>query len=105
MDIPRVSDSVRRITVLRKDASGVVVPVTLYQRSASKKGTRGFRMFERATRRLMEAQAKGAQSYLSRHNKSNEKKKDGWLRDFNLNLIRASRKGTKALKLDRLISF
>jgi hypothetical protein len=107
MDIPRVSSSVRRITVLEKDASGHLRPTMVYKRGTSKgkKGTWPIRYFERVTRRIADAQAKSGQSYLSRHVRSNRKEKDGWARDFPVNVIRASQKGTKALKLDRLFSF
>jgi hypothetical protein len=105
MDVLRVSDSVRRITVLRKDGTGKLAPVTVYRRTAStKKGTRLFKFVERATRHLADAQARSADTYRSRHQKSNRKKKDGWIRDFPLNAIRASRKGAKALKLNRIFS-
>jgi hypothetical protein len=105
MDIPRVSSSVRRITVLEKDASGHLRPVMVYKRGTSKKkGTWPIRYFERLTRRVVDAQTKAEQSYLSRHDRSN-RKKDGWARDLPVNVIRASQKGTKALKLDRLFSF
>lgn len=98
MDIPRVSSSVRRITLLRRDASGVVVPVRLYERSTSKKGTRSAKFFERSARRIAKGQLKTAEGYLSRHEKSNRKKKDGWLRDFNANVFKASKKGLKQLR-------
>jgi hypothetical protein len=106
MDIQRVSGSVRRITVLKKDASGQVAPVIIYERKASKKkrGTRVFRPFERTIRRALEAQRRSADSYLSRHERSNEKRKDGWIRDLNINALRAGQRGTKALKVDRLFS-
>src|SRR5262245_5936732 len=100
MDIPKVGKSIRRISVLQRDASGNVVPVVVYRRGRSKrKGTRGFRMFERATRRMMEAQRSAADSYLSRHNKSNQKRKDGWIRDLPINVVRASDKARKTLKM------
>lgn len=106
MEIPRVSKSVRRITVLRPDASGQMEAVTLYRDGGSKKkGTRAFKLVERAARRVATAQSKAAGDYLSRHEKSNRKKKDGWVRDLAVNSMKASRKGTKALKLDRLIGF
>ena len=106
MDIPRMSRSVRRITVLRKDASGALAPVTIFQRRGSKKkGTDALELFEKGTRRLADAQARAASSYGARHKKSNRKRKDGWVRDLNVNLLSAGRKGTKALKLNRLFLF
>jgi hypothetical protein len=106
MEIPRVSSSVRRITVFRKDTSGDVKPVTVYRRRDKKKKTSAIlRPFERVARRVADAQAKSSQSYLSRHDRSNQKKKDGWVQDIGPNVFRASQKGVKALKLDRLFSF
>ncbi len=103
MDIANVSKSVRRISVLQRDSDGNMVPVVVYRRSQSrKKGTRGFRLFERATRRLMEAQRSGADSYLSRHAKSNAKRQDGWVRDLPVNVMRAGEKLRQALKLPLL---
>ena len=105
MDIPRVSSSVLRITVLHRDKAGDLTPVTVYQRGRSKKrGTSILGPFERVTRRVVDAQAKSAQSYLSRHERSNQKKKDGWVQDFGVNVFRASQKGVKALRVNRLLS-
>lgn len=105
MDMPRVSDSVRRITVLRKDASGGVTPATVYQRgSKRKKGTPALKFFERTARRVADAQIASAESYLARHERSNSKEKDGWVQDLPVNVFRASQKGAKALKLQRLFS-
>jgi hypothetical protein len=105
MDIPRVSDSVERITVLRRDPTGALAPVVIYEREGSKKkrGTRALRPFERAARRFMEAQRESAESYLRRHQRSNEKQKDGWIADLPLNVFRATQRGTQALKLERLL--
>ena len=105
MDIPRVSDSVRRITVLRKDAGGIS-PVIIYERQGSKKkrkGTRALRGFERATRGMLKAQKRATVTYLSRHNRSNTKRRDGWIRDLGLNSLRAAERGTRALNLSRII--
>jgi uncharacterized protein DUF6312/UvrC-like protein len=105
MENPRLSKSVRRITMLRKDASGSVAAVVVYKKARKrKKGTKAFKFAERATRRMMEAQQKAAERYLEKHNKSNNKKKDGWLRDYGVNSARAANKGVKALKLRRAFS-
>lgn len=106
MDNFRLSGTVRRITVLRKDPSGSTVPVVVYKKAAKKKkGSRPFKFVERATRRAMEAQQKTADRYLARHRKSNRKKKDGWIRDFVVNTARAQNRGLKALKLRRLLAY
>jgi hypothetical protein len=101
MDLPRLSTSVRRITILTRDESGAVVPVVVFNRSKrKKKGTRGLRSAERIARHLAEASSEATSRYLADHRKSNRKRRDGWLRDLNLNLVQSGRKGWK--KVDPL---
>jgi hypothetical protein len=100
MDIPGVSTSIRRIAVLQREPSGNIVPVVEYRRGRStKKGIRGFRIFERATCRIVEAQRSAADSYLSRHDKFDVKRRDGWIRDLPLDVVRAGEKARRSLKL------
>ena len=103
-----VPDSVRRITVLHKSADGTVDAETIYRRSGSsgrRKTSQLFRPAERVARRLADAQSRFAQSYLDRHNRSNRKRRDGWIGDYPSNVLRASRKGVRALRLRRLVLF
>lgn len=94
---------VRRITVLEPDGSGGYRAVTVFEREArKKKGKRLFRPLERAVRYVAEAQAKSADAYLDRHANSNTKRRDGWMRDLGNNVLRASRKGSKAIKINRI---
>jgi hypothetical protein len=94
MDLPRLSPTVRRITILSRDESGAVVPVVVFNRSRNKKkGMRGLRSAERLTRNLAEASSVATSRYLSGHRKSNRKRRDGWIRDLNLNLVQSGRKG------------
>jgi hypothetical protein len=102
----RFSGSVRRIVQLRPDgADGSLVATELYRRpdSGRKKGSALVRPIKRAVRRLAKAQETAAATYLERHDRSNTKKRDGWLVDLNNNVWRATRKGGKALALRRLI--
>jgi Family of unknown function (DUF6312) len=103
MDMPRFTRTVCRVTMLSRDEGGNVVPVVLFRRGKkSKKGSRGLRAVERLTRRWTEATNSATDRYLSRHKKSNRKRKDGWLRDVNLNVTRAGQKGWKKLDLGGL---
>jgi hypothetical protein len=106
MDIPRLNSSVRSVTILQKDSSGVVAPLVIYQRRRGKKrkSTALLKPFEAITRRVVDAQATTLQSYRSRHDRSNRKKKDGWVRDLPVNVVRASQRGAKALKINRLLA-
>ena len=103
MDMPRLSRTVRRITMLTRDDTGNVVPVVLFRRGRkSKKGSTALRGVERVARRFGEATNAATERYLDRHKKSNKKRKDGWLRDANLNLTRAGQKGWKKFDLGGL---
>jgi hypothetical protein len=103
MDMPRFTRTVRRITMLTRDDAGDIVPVVLFRRGKkSKKGSAGLRSVERIARRVSQATNAATERYLSRHKKSNQKRKDGWLRDANLNLTKASQKGWKKLDLGGL---
>lgn len=103
----RFSDTVRRVIQLRPDATGHVTPVVLYERDAArpKKGSRIVKPLERLVHRIAKSSQGQAEKYLARHERSNLKKRDGWVRDFNVNVIRAFQAGQKPLRWDRWISF
>lgn len=103
----RFSDTVRRVIQLQPAATGQLAPVVLYERDAPrrKKGSRMVRPFERVVHRMAKSSHAQAAKYLARHERSNEKKRDGWVRDFNVNIIRAVQAGQKPLRWDRWISF
>jgi hypothetical protein len=91
---------VKRITILGPDGSGDQSPVQVYRvKRKSKKGTRGLRGIEKAARRVLTAQNTQVADYLDRHKRSNGKRRDGWLRDAAVNMVRSNRKGMKKLKL------
>jgi len=100
----RIAESVRSIVALKANPHGQVEPVEIYRREdgKKKKGSRLLRPVDRALRRMARAQQAAAASYLERHEQSNAKKRDGWLRDLGNNVYRASRRGQKQLKIDRL---
>jgi hypothetical protein len=104
MESLRLGKLVRRVTVLEKDSAGDLTPIVVYKaKKKKKKSTQGLNVADRWVRRMADATADFAQTYADRHQTSNAKSKDGWLRDMALNVARASRKGTKSLKPERLI--
>ena len=107
MEALRLGKSVRRITVLERDAaSGEFAPVVMFKKKSKKRKTsRAMRPVEKVIRRLVDAQAQSADRYVTRHNKSNRKRRDGWVRDLNANVVRASRKGAKRLRMNRWLDF
>lgn len=88
--------SVRRVVRLGEDG-----PVVLHSRKKDKKKKQTWILepIEKAGRRVAKAYRAGADSYLSRHDRSNRKNKDGWLRDYPKNAMKAARTGAKKLKV------
>ena len=94
--------SVARITIIRSDESGQSIPTVIYRKKRSrKKGSPGLRTLEKITRNMMNAQSTSSDKYLSRHKRSNRKRRNGWLRDMGTNMARAHSKGMKKLRPSR----
>jgi hypothetical protein len=106
MDLPRLSRSVRRITILERDANGDVTPSVVFKRDRGrKKSSAAIRPFERVVRAYADSGEALTRTYLRRHKKSNRKRRDGWLRDYLLNATKAGRKGINELDPGRLFNF
>ncbi len=97
MDSVDLGRLARRVTVV--PAKGTEAsPVLIYERKGKKKkGTFLFRRMDKMVRRAMSAERAYADDYLRRHEKSNRKKKDGWIRDGFYNNMRAGRKAMKEM--------
>jgi hypothetical protein len=96
----RLPESVRSVIVLRPDPSGRMISTTLHEPEKKKtKGSRNVRSFERPVVSATKSLRAFADSYLERHDKSNEKKKNGWVRDLPYNLYKADIKGMKKLRV------
>jgi hypothetical protein len=106
MQALRLGKNVRRVTVLDRDASGATTATVVFQgKKGKRKQTQAFRPLEQIVRRMADAQAELGNEYVARHNRSNRKKRDGWIRDLSLNLARSSRKGAKRLRVNRWLTF
>ena len=102
----RGSGPVKKIAVLEPNPQGGYSAHVVYDQKASRKKKKGLRVLkgpEKLVRRLAEAQSTLVDVYLRRHSRANRKKKDGWLRDLGINLIRANQKAAKKVRLGRLI--
>lgn len=101
----RVGKGINRITVVEsKPGAGREVAVAYRKRQGRrKKGLRELRPLEKMTRRLARGYAAAADEYLKLHERANRKKKDGWLRDASINVLRADRKGLRKMKLGRWV--
>jgi len=103
----RFPASVRRVVRLTQDAAGNVAPQVVFEREETgpKKGSRMLRPFEKMVHRWAKGEQARAARYLERHERSNAKKKDGWVRDLNLNVFRAAKAGAKPLRWSRWVRF
>jgi hypothetical protein len=98
MEMPRLNASVRKVVKLQRDEDGSLVPTVIYKGGSKKrKVSPELRPLEKGIRRLVKSQATVTNTYLRRHNRSNEKRKDGWVKDFVANVSNAGRKGRKSL--------
>ena len=85
---------VKSITRVGEDGS----VETLYGATKKKRRvTTWLRPIERQQRRSSDAIATFGNELLARHNKSNDKRRNGWLKDGPENLMKAQRKATKKL--------
>lgn len=95
----------KRVTVLTRDASGAlsVKAETTSGTRKKKKGTKGLGLVEKIVRTGADVGAAASNSYLGRHKKSNRKKKDGWIKDAPVNVVRSGLKGMKKIKVRNFI--
>lgn len=93
---------IKRVTMLKRDDQGRLVSRESYDgERRRKKQTRALRPIERGVRDLLEFQVRVLDNYLGRHKRSNEKRRNGWLKDMPTNVVRALRK-SKPRKLFRV---
>lgn len=99
----KLHKAIKRVTILRQEPSGEIVPLVLERKSKRKKQSKRLKMMEKITRQIAQATMTFAETYSGQHQKSNRKKKDGWFRDLSYNLSEARRKSDKKLRLEKLL--
>lgn len=93
---------IKRVTVIKRDGSGEIISRDAYEgERRSKKQSKTLRPIERELRKVLQFQQDVIQNYLGRHERSNEKRRDGWLADMPNNVLRAVKK-SKPKKLFRV---
>jgi hypothetical protein len=103
MEVPRLGKSVRKVVQLQTDEHGNTVPTVIYKSRAKKrKVSAPLRPLERSLRSMARAQVAFANTYFDKHNRSSQKRRDGWLTDFVSNVADATRNGKKKLHIIRL---
>jgi hypothetical protein len=84
---------IKRVTLVKRDNRGRIVARESYSsKRRSKRSSRGLRPIERGIRNILEFQVDVLGNYLGRHRRSNQKRRDGWLRDMQTNVFRAVKK-------------
>jgi hypothetical protein len=98
MEMPRLNKTVRRVVKLQRDDDGALVPTLIDKGGAKKrKVSSGLKPLERGVRKIARAHVRFADSYLGKHERSNRKRKDGFLKDFVSNVTNAGTKARKTL--------
>ncbi len=94
MSVVQVRTSVKRVVVVAADG-----PVTVYEQKEKKKVSKRNKKAESRARRFVKANMTALTAYMDAHQKSNAKKKDGWMRDYGWNVSKAMRKGAAKFKI------
>lgn len=89
---------IARITVVSVDPGRQESKVLYKSKKKKRKLSRWLAPLERLQRRGLEAQKAFTDELLARQNRSNRKRRDGFLRDGFLNVTRAQRKAIKRLR-------
>jgi hypothetical protein len=95
----RMSRGVEEVIVLQRDEHGRLRTRTIYRRHKKrKKNTAPVGTVGRVVRKIVSGSESAAKVYLNRHDESNRKKSDGWVRDLPYNTYRAARRGLRRVR-------
>jgi len=97
-----IDSIVESITFLKAKADGSYACQCLTEGGPSKKQSKALKPLERMVRKLVKSEVAAANAYLERHEKSNRRKSNGWLRDIGKNLKKAASTARKSTKQPRL---
>ncbi len=89
------SQPIKKAVVLQSEGNFSSLPRTLSgsrPKKKKKKQSAALKPFEKYVRTMAERSNKATSEYLERHERSNRKKKDGWIKDFPKNYSKAMSK-------------
>jgi len=89
LDLPK---SVRSVTILQGDK-----PTVIYKEKTKKKGLKVLRPIHNALKTMADAQKATLETLVDEMDRSDLKKKDGWLRDLPRNLRKSTKRGLKVV--------
>ena len=100
----KLHDSVESVVVLKSHPDGRYEAVEVYEPAGvSRTTTKRYRRLERVVRRVVRAEQKTLQTYLDRHQRSSQRKKNGWLKDFRKNVSASLKQGRRSLRVKKLV--
>jgi hypothetical protein len=79
-------------------ANGATKTVIYKEGRRKRKVSKPWRKIEKAVRRLTKAQGAASQEYLDRHERANERKKNGWIKKLGTNVQKSVKRGLKKLE-------
>lgn len=94
-----VDSDVHSITFLKARPDGDYDVTRLTPEGRRRRQSRRLRPLERYMRKMVEAQANAALTYLARHERSNRRKRNGWLWDIGENIYRAGKTARRSPRL------
>ena len=96
-ELPRAY-SVARVAKIERSADGTITS-TVLAKPKRKRVSKRYKKADKTLRRLARAQRDASEEFLSRHERSNRKKKNGGVKKFARNAMKAARKGGKKLRV------
>lgn len=92
---------VESITILEADAQGNLVKKEVVKNADRKsRTTKEARSVERYLKRMLKGNGVFVDEYLALHEQSADTEKDGWIKDFNKNIVKAAKKSFKKKNQD-----
>ena len=89
----------QRITRVELSPDGTVTQTILSERKGKRRVSKQYRGMDKLLRRMSKAQGAAADEYLKRHERSNDKKKNGAIKKLPKNMMKAQKKGLKKMKI------
>ncbi len=103
MEPIKINSIVESITFLKATSDGSYQCKRLTETGLRKKQSKTLKPIERMIRKIVKCELAGANAYLERHDRSNKRKSNGWIRDIGKNLAKAVNTARKSAKKPKLI--
>ncbi len=102
MEPIEIDSVVKSITFLKAKSDGRYVSERLTDVGPRKKQSKALKPLERFVRKLVKSELAAAKTYIERHEQSNQKKSNGWVKDIGKNLKKAAKAAEKSAKKPKL---